>query len=32
MEQEIDFGELETEILEIDKNVVTNKELNFAIA
>ena len=32
MEQEIDFEHSEYEILEIDKNVVTNKKLNFAFA
>ena len=30
MEEEIDFEHLESEILEMEKNVVTNKELNFA--
>ena len=29
MEQEIDFEHLESEILEMGKNVVTNKELSF---
>ena len=29
MEQEIDFEHLEFEILEIEKNIVTNKELKF---
>ena len=32
MEEEIDFIHLETEILEMEKNVVTNKELSFAFA
>ena len=32
MEKEIDFEHLESEILEIEKNVVTNKELKFAFA
>ena len=32
MEQEIDFEHLEAEILEIEKNVVTNRELNFVFA
>ena len=32
MEEEIDFEHLESEILEIEKNVVTNKELKFAFA
>ena len=32
MEQEIDFEHLESEILEMEKNVMTNKELNFAFA
>ena len=32
MEQEIDFEHLESEILEMEKNVVTNKELKFAFA
>ena len=32
MEQEIYFEHLELEILEMDKNVVTNKQLNFAFA
>ena len=30
MEQEIDFEDLKSEILEMDKNVVINKELKFA--
>ena len=30
MKKEIDFEHLESEILEMEKNVVTNKELNFA--
>ena len=30
--KEIDFEHLESEILEIDKNVVTNKEHKFAFA
>ena len=29
MEEEIDFEHFESEILEIDKNVVLNKVLNF---
>ena len=32
MEQEIDFEDLKYEILEMDKNVVTNKELKFAFS
>ena len=32
MKKEIDFEHLESEILEMKKNVVTNKELNFAFA
>ena len=32
MEEEIDFEDLESEILEMEKNVVTNKELKFAFA
>ena len=32
MEQEIDFEHLESEILEMEKNIVTNKELKFAFA
>ena len=32
MEQEINFEHLESEILEMEKNVVTNKELKFAFA
>ena len=32
MKKEIDFKHLESEILEMDKNVVTNKELKFAFA
>ena len=32
MEEEIDFEHFESEILEIEKNVVTNKVLNFAFA
>ena len=32
IEQEIYFEHLESEILEIDKNIVTNKVLNFAFA
>ena len=32
MEQEIDFEHLESEILEMKKNVMTNKESNFAFA
>ena len=32
MEEEIDFEHLESEILEMEKNVVTNKELKFAFA
>ena len=32
MEQEIDFEHLESETLEMEKNVVTNKELKFAFA
>ena len=32
MKKEIDFEHLESEILEMDKNVVTNKELKFAFA
>ena len=32
MKKEIDFEHLESEILEIEKNVVTNKELKFAFA
>ena len=30
MKKEIDFEHLESEILEMEKNVVTNKELKFA--
>ena len=30
--EEIDFEHLESEILEMEKNVVTNKELKFAFA
>ena len=30
MEEEIDFEHLESKIIEMKKNVVTNKELNFA--
>ena len=32
MKKEIDFEHLKSEILEMDKNVVTNKELKFAFA
>ena len=32
IDQEIDFEHLESEILEMQKNVVTNKELNFVFA
>ena len=32
IKKEIDFEHLESEILEIEKNVVTNKELKFAFA
>ena len=32
MKKEIDFEHLESEILEIEKNVVTNKEYKFAFA
>ena len=32
MKKEIDFEHLEFEILEMEKNVVTNKELKFAFA
>ena len=32
MKKEIDFEHLESEILEIEKNVVTKKELKFALA
>ena len=32
MKKEIDFEHLESEILEIEKNVVINKELKFAFA
>ena len=32
MEEEIDFEHLESEILEMEKNVVTNKELKFVFA
>ena len=32
MKKEIDFEHLESEILEMEKNVVTNKELKFAFA
>ena len=32
MEEEIDFEGLESEILEMEKNVVTNKEPNFVFA
>ena len=32
MELEIDFEHLESKILEIEKNVLINKELNFAFA
>ena len=32
MKKEIDFEHLESEILEIEKNVVTNKKLNFTFA
>ena len=32
MKREIDFEHLESEILEMEKNVVTNKELKFAFA
>ena len=32
MEEEIDFEYLKPEILEIEKNVVTKKELKFAFA
>ena len=32
MEEEIDFEHLESEILEMEKNVVTNKEFKFAFA
>ena len=30
LKKEIDFEHLESEILEMEKNVVTNKELKFA--
>ena len=30
MKKEIDFEHLESKILEMEKNVVTNKELKFA--
>ena len=30
MEEKIDFEHLESEILEMEKNVVTNKELSFS--
>ena len=32
MKKEIDFEHLESETLDIEKNVVTNKELKFAFA
>ena len=32
MKKEIDFEHLKSEILKIEKNVVTNKVLNFAFA
>ena len=32
MKKEIDFKHLESEILEMEKNVVTNKELKFVFA
>ena len=32
MKEEIDFENLESEILEMDKNIVINKELKFAFA
>ena len=32
MRKEIDFENLESEILEMERNVVTNKELKFAFA
>ena len=32
MKKEIDFEHLESEILEMEKNVVTNKKLKFAFA
>ena len=32
MKKEIDFEHLEYEILEMEKNIVTNKELKFAFA
>ena len=32
MKKEIDFKHLESEILEMEKNVVTNKELKFSYA
>ena len=32
MKKEIDFEHLESEKLEMEKNVVTNKELKFAFA
>ena len=32
MKKEIDFEHLESEILEMEENVVTNKELKFAFA
>ena len=32
IEEEIDFEYLESEILEMERNVVTNKELNFDFA
>ena len=32
VKKEIDFEHLESEILEMEKNVVTNKELKFAFA
>ena len=32
MRKEIDFEHLESEILEMEKNVVINKELKFAFA
>ena len=32
MKKEIDFEHLESKILEMEKNVVTNKELKFAFA
>ena len=32
MKKEIDFEHLESEILEMEKNVVANKELKFAFA